>query len=122
MSSSVRSSRVETVRERALEIRRLVVRMAYESQTSHVGGGLSAADIVAALYFDVLRVRPSEPDWPGRDRFILSKGHAAAVWYAALALRGYFPLAELDTYRKHPTRLQGHPELGRPPGVEFMSG
>ena len=67
-------------------------------------------------------MRPSEPDWPARDRFILSKGHAAAVWYAALALRGFFPLEELATYRKHPTRLQGHPELGRPPGVEFMSG
>lgn len=106
----------------ALELRRLVVRMAYESQTGHVGGGLSAADVLAALYFDVLRVRPTEPDWPERDRFILSKGHAAAVWYAALALRGYFPLEELATYRRHPTRLQGHPELGRPPGVEFVSG
>jgi transketolase len=105
-----------------LEIRRLVVRMAHESQSGHVGGGLSAADILAALYFDVLRVRPEEPEWPDRDRFILSKGHAAAVWYAALALRGFYPLEELATYRKHPTRLQGHPELGRPPGVEFMSG
>lgn len=114
--------RVERVRQRALELRRHVVRMAYESQSGHVGGGLSAADIVAALYFDVLRVRPEEPDWPERDRFILSKGHAAAVWYAALAMRGFFPLEELATYRKFPTRLQGHPELGRPPGVEFMSG
>jgi len=116
------AARTETVRERALQIRRLVVRMAYQSQTAHVGGGLSASDILACLYFDALRVRPQEPDWPARDRFILSKGHAAAVWYAALALRGYFPLDELATYRKHPTRLQGHPELGRPPGVEFMSG
>jgi transketolase len=87
-----------------------------------VGGGLSASDILACLYFDVLRARPEEPDWPARDRFILSKGHAAAVWYAALALRGYFPLDELGTYRTAHTRLQGHPELGRPPGVEFMSG
>jgi transketolase len=116
------SKRVERVRGEALALRRLVVQMAFESQTGHVGGGLSAADIVAALYFDVLRVRPEQPDWPDRDRFILSKGHAAAVWYAALARRGYFPLDELSTYRRHPTRLQGHPELGRPPGVEFMSG
>jgi transketolase len=115
-------SRAEVVREWALEVRRLVVRMAYESQSGHVGGGLSAADVVAALYFDVMRVRPEEPGWAGRDRFILSKGHAAAVWYAALALRGFFPLEELATYRKFPTRLQGHPELGKPPGVEFMSG
>ena len=116
------STRTDTVRQRALEIRRLVVRMAYESQSGHVGGGLSAADILACLYFDVLRVRPEEPDWPARDRFILSKGHAAAVWYAALALRGYYPMDELATYRKYPTRLHGHPELGSPPGVEFMSG
>lgn len=116
------STRAEAVRRRALEIRRLVVRMAHQSQSGHVGGGLSAADILACLYLDVLRVRPEEPDWPDRDRFILSKGHAAAVWYAALALRGFFPLDELATYRKLPTRLHGHPELGSPPGVEFMSG
>lgn len=116
------TGRVEMVERRAAELRRLVVRLAYESQTGHVGGGLSAADLVAGLYFDTLRVRPAEPGWADRDRFILSKGHAAAVWYAALALRGFFPLEELATYRKYPTRLQGHPELGRPPGVEFMSG
>jgi transketolase len=116
------SARVDRVAEWALRLRRLVVQMAYESQTGHVGGGLSAADILAALYFEVLRVRPEQPEWPDRDRFILSKGHAAAVWYAALALRGYFPLDELESYRRHPTRLQGHPELGSPPGIEFMSG
>jgi len=116
------ATRADTIRRRALEIRRHVVRMAYESQSGHVGGGLSASDILACLYFDVMRVRPEEPLWPDRDRFILSKGHAAAVWYAALALRGFFPLHELATYRKLPTRLHGHPELGSPPGVEFMSG
>jgi len=116
------ATRADTIRDRAREIRRHVVRMAYESQSGHVGGGLSARDILACLYFDLLRLRPDEPGWPARDRFILSKGHAAAVWYAALALRGFFPLSELATYRKFPTRLQGHPELGRPPGVEFMSG
>lgn len=116
------TSSVAELRGRALTLRRHVVRMAYESQTSHVGGGLSASDILAVLYFGVLRVRPEEPTWPARDRFILSKGHTAAVWYAALAERGFFPVEELATYRQPGTRLQGHPELGRPPGIEFMSG
>src|SRR6476646_2370071 len=98
---AITAARAEAVRERALQVRRLVVRMANASQSAHVGGGLSASDILACLYFDALRVRPAEPDLPARDRFILSKCHAAAVWYAALALRGYFPLAELATYRKH---------------------
>lgn len=110
------------LRQVARTLRRHVVRMAFESGTSHVGGGLSAADILAVLYFAVLRVRPADPAWPARDRFILSKGHAAAIWYAALAERGYFPVEQLATYRRPGTALQGHPELGRPPGVEFMSG
>lgn len=117
-----RADRATDIREKALTLRRHVVRMAYESRTSHVGGGLSAADILAVLYFGVLRVRPEEPSWPARDRFILSKGHAAAIWYAALAERGFFPVAQLATYRQPGTDLQGHPELGRPPGIEFMSG
>lgn len=112
----------EGVRQMALTLRRHVVRMAFTSGTSHVGGGLSAADILAVLYFGVLRVRPAEPAWPQRDRFILSKGHAAAIWYAALAERGFFPVEQLSTYRQPDAALQGHPELGRPPGIEFMSG
>src|SRR5439155_818139 len=84
----------------------------------HPGGSMSAADIVTALYFHVLRVDPKNPTWPDRDRFVLSKGHACPVWYAALAERGFFPVDELLTFRKLNSRLQGHPELGTTPGVD----
>src|SRR3989449_1489516 len=83
---------------------------------------MSAADIVTALYFHVLRVDPKNPTWPDRDRFVLSKGHACPVWYAALAERGFFPVDELLTFRKLNSRLQGHPELGTTPGVENAAG
>src|SRR5439155_189848 len=88
----------------------------------HPGGSMSAADIVTALYFHVLRVDPKNPTWPDRDRFVLSKGHACPVWYAALAERGFFPVDELLTFRKLNSRLQGHPELGTTPGVENAAG
>src|SRR2546426_5533959 len=83
---------------------------------------MSAADIVTALYFHTLRVDPKNPTWPDRDRFVLSKGHACPVWYAALAERGFFPVEELLTFRKLNSRLQGHPELGTTPGVENAAG
>ncbi len=79
------------------------------------------ADILACLYWHVLRVDPANPDWPGRDRLILSKGHAAAILYATLAERGYFPVAELDTYCEMGSRLTGHVTSGVP-GVELSSG
>jgi transketolase len=110
------------LRRRARAIRRHIVDMAFHSQTAHVGTSLSCADIVTALYFDVMRLRPEEPLWPDRDRFIMSKGHGCSALYAALAERGFFPREELLTYRQLGSRLQGHPELGRAPGVEFMSG
>jgi transketolase len=91
--------------------------------SGHPGGSLSAADIVATLYFgDVLRYRPDQPDWPARDRFILSKGHAAPVLYAALAQAGYFEAKELATLRKLGSRLQGHPDSRKLPGVEVSTG
>ena len=103
-------------------LRRHILDLAYESQTAHVGTSLSCTEIVTALYFGVMRLRPQEPDWPDRDRFIMSKGHGCSTLYAALAERGYFPQEELRTYRQLGSRLQGHPELGKLPGVEFMSG
>ncbi len=88
----------------------------------HIGGPLSAADMLAALYFRVMRIDPARPDWPDRDRFILSKGHSAIGWYAALALRGYFPVEELRTFDAIDSRLQGHPDMTATPGVDMSSG
>ncbi|TDA65841.1 MAG: transketolase [Clostridia bacterium] len=108
--------------ERARVIRRHIVRMITRAGSGHPGGSLSAADIVTTLYFHELRLDPRRPDWPERDRFILSKGHAAPVLYAALAERGFFPVEELDTLRQLGSRLQGHPDLRKLPGVEMSTG
>ena len=107
---------------KALAIRRDIIQMTYAVQSGHPGGSLSATDIVTALYFYFLRIDPENPEWPDRDRFVLSKGHACPVWYSALAERGYFPKEELLTLRKIDGRLQGHPVMGKPPGVDMTTG
>jgi transketolase len=107
--------------ERALRVRTAILDMAATPHGTHAGGSLSSADILCVLYFDVLRLRPDEPDWPGRDRFVLSKGHAAAALYAVLAERGFLDRSELETYTMAGSRLAGHP-LRRLPGVEFPTG
>lgn len=88
----------------------------------HVGGPYSAADMLAALYFGVMNIRPDEPDWPDRDRFVLSKGHSSIALYTMLALRGYFPVSELLTFDSINSRLQGHPDMTVTPGVDMSSG
>jgi transketolase len=103
-------------------IRRHIIEMLGKAGSGHPGGSLSAADIVTALYFKEMRLKPAEPDWPDRDRFVLSKGHAAPLLYAALAERGYFPVEELATLRKLGSRLQGHPDMRKLPGVEVSTG
>jgi transketolase len=108
--------------QKAMELRRMVVDMIFCAQSGHPGGSLSAADIVTALVFHKLRIDPANPQWPERDRFILSKGHAAPLLYAALAVRGFFPVEELKTLRQLCSRLQGHPDRLKTPGVEMTSG
>jgi len=88
----------------------------------HVGGPYSAAEMLAALYFRVLNIRPEEPDWPDRDRFVLSKGHSSIALYAILAMHGYFPVEELLTFDSIDSRLQGHPDMTVTPGVDMSSG
>lgn len=110
-----------TLVERAARVRRHVVEMAASPQGAHLGGSLSAVDILTALYFSVLRLRPEEPGWPGRDYFVLSKGHCAAALYAVLAERGFLPVAELASYARFGSRLAGHPTRAVP-GVEFPTG
>jgi len=96
--------------------------MIHTAQAGHPGGSLSAADIVTALYFRVMRLDPANPHWPDRDRFILSKGHACPVWYAALAERGFFDKAHLATLRKLDSILQGHADMKKTPGVDMTVG
>jgi transketolase len=111
------------LRERARTIRRHIVEMLHEAASGHPGGSLSAVEIVTALYFGgLLRYDPRQPDWPDRDRFVLSKGHGVPVQYAAMAEAGYFDVAELRTLRRVDTRLQGHPVLGSLPGIEASTG
>ena len=106
----------------ANRLRRHVIKMTHAAGSGHPGGSLSAADMVAALYFHALRIDPCWPDWPDRDRFILSKGHACPVWYAALAERGYFPLPDLMRLRHIDSHLQGHPDMRKTPGVDMTAG
>jgi transketolase len=96
--------------------------MIYEAQAGHPGGSLSAADYMTALYFRVMTVDPQNPNWPDRDRFILSKGHACPVWYSVLAEKGYFDKSHLKTLRKLNSILQGHADMIKTPGVDFTVG
>lgn len=104
------------------DIRRRVLQAVHHAGAGHIGGVFSAADMMAALYFQVLRIDPARPDWPERDRFILSKGHCAIGLYAALALRGYFAIKELDTFDAIDSRLQGHPDMSKLPGLDMSTG
>jgi len=113
---------VTELKEMAKKLRRHVITMTATAGSGHPGGSLSAADIVTALYFKVLRHNPRNPQWVDRDRFILSKGHAAPILYAALAESGYFPVEELATLRKLGSRLQGHTDRNLTPGVEMSAG
>jgi transketolase len=107
---------------RARAIRRASLRMVHAARLGHPGGDLSAADILATLFFHVLRVDPARPRDPGRDRFILSKGHASAALYATLAEKGFISRADLDTYMRPLSMLNGHPDRNKVPGVEANTG
>jgi transketolase len=108
--------------ERARELRIDSLDMIYRREAGHPGGSLSVAEIIAALFFHKMRLDPERPDWPERDRFILSKGHASAILYAALARRGFFPLEDLKRWGELDCHLQGHPDCLKTPGVEMTSG
>ncbi len=103
-------------------IRRDIIEMLVEAKSGHSAGPLGMADIFTALYFHILNHEPKKPDWPDRDRVVLSNGHICPVQYAALARAGYFPVEELKTLRKLNSRLQGHPRRGALPGIENTSG
>ena len=106
----------------ACKVRMGVIEGVHAAKSGHPGGSLSAADMFTYLYFKELRVDPKNPQWEDRDRFVLSKGHTAPGLYAALALRGFFPVEDLVTLRKMGSYLQGHPNMNTVPGVDMSTG
>jgi transketolase len=114
---------LETLRDRAREMRRLILKSTTAAGSGHPSSSMSATEILVALYFGgILRYDPKNPQWPDRDRFIMSKGHASPGLYAALALAGYFPIEDLMTLRQIGSPLEGHPNMRRLPGVEASTG
>jgi transketolase len=107
---------------RAYGYRAQVLQMVYRRKSGHLGGAFSIAEILTALYFHHLHVNPALPSWPDRDRLVFSKGHACAMLYTVLAHRGFFPVEELFTFRELGSRLQGHPEPAKTPGIEVVAG
>jgi transketolase len=104
------------------QTRRLIVETIHRAGAGHLGGPLSATDLLVALYFDTLNIDPSRPGWSDRDRFILSKGHSSIALYAVLALRGYFSIEELASFDEIDSRLQGHPDMSKLPGLDMSTG
>ena len=115
-------NKIAFLNETADELRKIALTMIYEAQSGHPGGSLSAADIVAALYFSEMKVDPKNPRWPDRDRFVLSKGHVCPIQYAALGKLGFFPEEVLHTLRKEGSMLQGHPSMVKCPGIDISTG
>lgn len=120
--TTIAEGKLAKLKQHANNMRQEIVKMVSAANSGHPGGSLSAADIVAVLYFHEMNVGPEKVDDPDRDRFILSKGHASPVLYAALAEKGYLPKEELATFRKINSRLQGHPSKKMLPGVEQSTG
>ncbi len=122
MNGHIHDDKVKMLELKANKLRQHVIRMVAHAGSGHQGGPLGMADIFTVLYFHILRHNPKQPDWPDRDRLILSNGHICPIRYAAMAEAGYFPVKELLTLRKLGSRLQGHPERVRLPGAETTSG
>ena len=110
------------LKKMALEVRKGIIASIYSAKAGHPGGSLSAADLFTYLYFEELNIDPNDPQWEGRDRFVLSKGHTAPGLYAALAHRGFFPTEDLVTLRHVGSYLQGHPDMKCVPGVDMSTG
>lgn len=113
---------IKSLEKTAAEIRCGIIKAIHNAGSGHPGGSLSAADIVTALYFDEMNVDPRDPKMKGRDKFILSKGHAGPVQYSALAVKGYYPMEDFMTLRKLGSKFQGHPDMHKVPGIEMSTG
>lgn len=115
-------SKLALLRSTAGSVRKSIIEEVYHAGSGHPGGSLSSADIMTYLYFEAMNIRPEEPKWTDRDRFVLSKGHCAPALYAVLAERGFFPKEDLITLRKLDSYLQGHPDMNKTPGVDMSTG
>ncbi|OLO27883.1 transketolase [Alkalihalophilus pseudofirmus] len=113
---------IQELKEKAIELRKTAVTMIHKAQSGHPGGSLSAADLMAALYFKEMNVDPQNPNWEDRDRFVLSKGHVAPIQYSALALRGFVPYDTIYTLREYGSPFQGHPDMKKCPGIDISTG
>lgn len=113
---------ISFLQSKALKIRKQILTMVHRAKSGHVGGSLGATDLLVALYYQVMQHDPTRPNWPERDRFILSKGHCTPVLYAILGDCGYFPEMDLETFRRPGSHLQGHPFQPKTPGVEASTG
>jgi len=107
---------------KAVQVRKLILQAVHKAGAGHVGGPLSMVEIAVAMYFKILRIDPKNPQWPDRDRYVLSKGHSCIALYATLALRGFFPVEEVFTYDAMNSRMQGHPDMTKTPGIDMSSG
>jgi transketolase len=114
--------RLKELEEVAARVRARILLAVHHAGAGHVGGPLSCTDMLVALYFHILNIDPNRPDWEDRDRFILSKGHSTIALYTVLAERGYFPLEELFTFDAIDSRMQGHPDMTKTPGIDMSSG
>ncbi len=122
MLGEIHEKKIKELELIANQLRQDVIKYVSGAKSGHIGGPLGMADIFAAMYFHILRHDPKRPNWPGRDRLVLSNGHICPVQYSALAHAGYFPIEELKTLREINTRLQGHPHRTVLPGIETTSG
>jgi transketolase len=116
------ASKLHDLRLTAAKLRSLAMDEVYTASSGHIGGSLSVADILTALYFHAMNVDPKDPKAPGRDRLVLSKGHTTPALYAALALRGYFPVEDLKLFRSIEGHISGHPDMVHVPGVDMSTG
>lgn len=113
---------IQEMERKTLEIRQLMVRTILSNQSGHPGGSLSCVEILASLYFEIMNIDPNNPKWPDRDRFILSKGHASLAYYSTLAVKGFFPVDLMKTFRCDGSMLVGHPDMIKIPGVDMSTG